>query len=156
MKIRPVRPADLPEWRRLRRLLSPGCPLRRHRLEMAELTRDPARSLVVVGERAPGRLGGYAEAMLREGVDGARAPVTAYLEGWFVEADLRGRGCGRRLLAAVQRWARNRGGRELASDAELGDDDAIAAHRALGFRETFRIVQFLKSIRSRPVRRLSG
>jgi len=36
---------------------------------------------------------------------------------------------------------------ELASDAELWNDVAIAAHRGVGFRETFRLVQFLKRVR---------
>ena len=83
---------------------------------------------------------------LRNGVDGAAREVTAFLEGWMVEADLRGRGWGRKLVAAAERWAWARGMAELASDAELGNAPAIAAHRALGFHETCRVVQFLKKL----------
>jgi hypothetical protein len=36
---------------------------------------------------------------------------------------------------------------EIASDAEIWNRKAIAAHQALGFRETFRDVLFLKKLR---------
>ncbi len=39
-------------------------------------------------------------------------------------------------------WLRIR----LGSDTELENEAAIAAHRALGFRETFRLVRFLETV----------
>jgi aminoglycoside 6'-N-acetyltransferase I len=146
MKIRALRETDFDEWLRLRRALWPGCGAARDRLEMEELRGQPERFGVLVLERGPGRLGGFAEVALRDGVDGAAREVTAYLEGWMVEADLRGRGWGRKLIAAVERWARARGMAELASDAELDNATGIAAHAAVGFRETYRVVQFLKKL----------
>ena len=41
-----------------------------------------------------------------------------------------------------------RGLDELASDVELWNEAGIAAHHALGFRETFRVVQFIKRVGS--------
>jgi hypothetical protein len=35
----------------------------------------------------------------------------------------------------------------LASDAEIWNKVGIAAHRRAGFRETFRVVQFLQRVR---------
>jgi aminoglycoside 6'-N-acetyltransferase I len=69
------------------------------------------------------------------------------VEGWFVEKALRGKQWGRKLIAAAGRWARQHGMAELASDAETWNRAGIAAHRAVGFRETFRVVQFLKRVR---------
>jgi len=154
MKIRELRKTDTAEWARLRRALWPDCKGARARLEMRELRGDPEKFGVIVLERRDGRLAGFVEVALRDGVDGAARKVTAFLEGWFVEADARGRGWGNKLIAAAERWARARGMVELASDAELDNAGGIAAHRAAGFRETFRVVQFLKRVgRGRARRR---
>ena len=50
-------------------------------------------------------------------------------------------------MAHAERWARALGYSELASDAEIDNTVSIAAHRALGFEETDRIVCFLKKLR---------
>ena len=47
-------------------------------------------------------------------------------------------------------WSKNeateRGYTELGSEAEQHNTAGIAAHRAMGFRETFRVTQFLKDL----------
>ena len=121
MKIRPARAADRAEWARLRRALWPDCRGPRAALEMRELLSDPKKFGVLVLDRAGGKLGGFVEVALRDGVDGAARAVTAYIEGWFVAPELRGKNWGRKLIAAAGRWARARGMVELASDAEAAD-----------------------------------
>ena len=74
------------------------------------------------------------------------SPRVGYVEGWYVDADLRGKGIGRALMARSEAWAKKMGFTELASDAELENDASIRAHGALGFRETFRLVHFVKSL----------
>lgn len=147
MRIRAATRADRAEWGRLRQTLWPDCKGPRAALEMREQLGDPRRFGVLVIDRGDGTLAGFIELALREGVDGAARETTAYVEGWFVEKDLRGRGWGGKLIAAAKRWARERGMTELASDAELWNRAAIKAHRAVGFRETFRVVQFLQRVR---------
>jgi aminoglycoside 6'-N-acetyltransferase I len=147
LTIRPATKKDFSEWARLRRALWPDCKGPRAELEMAELFRNPKRSGVLVIDRGDGTLAGFVELALRDGVDGARHETTGYVEGWYVEEPLRGKGWGRKLIAAAGRWAKARGMSELASDAELANEGSIAAHRALGFRETYRVVQFLKRLR---------
>lgn len=96
-----------------------------------------------------GSLGGFAEVSVRhDHVEGTDASPVAYLEGWYVEPDLRGAGVGRQLLAAVGRWAATRGFRELARDSELENQPAIEAHLRCGFREVGRNVQFVKPVAS--------
>lgn len=146
MKIRAANAGDEREWARLRRALWPGCRGPRALLEMRELRGDSKRFGVLVIDCGGGKLGGFVELALRDGVDGAAREVTAFVEGWFVEENLRGRGWGRKLIVAAEKWARARGMVELASDAELDNAVGIAAHRAVGFRETFRSVQFLKRV----------
>jgi aminoglycoside 6'-N-acetyltransferase I len=50
--------------------------------------------------------------------------------------------------SAPRKWARQRGLNELASDAEIANEESIRAHRALGFRETFRLVHFLRPVQT--------
>jgi aminoglycoside 6'-N-acetyltransferase I len=145
-RMRAATDADREEWGRLRRALWPDCKGARAELEMREQLSEPKKFGVLVIDCGGGRLGGFAELALRDGVDGAARETTAFLEGWFVEAELRGKGWGRKLIVAAGRWAKARGMVELASDAELENAEAIAAHRALGFRETFRVVQFLRRV----------
>lgn len=144
--IRLATATDRAEWGRLRQALWQDCTGPRAELEMRDLLSEPGKFGVLVIDGGDGRLGGFAELALRDGVDGAARETTAFLEGWFVEPDLRGRGWGRKLIAAAGRWARARGMVELASDAELDNAAGIAAHRATGFRETFRVVQFIKRV----------
>lgn len=146
-QVRDATARDFAEWARLRRALWPDCTGARLRLEMREQRSDRRKFGVLVLDRGDGRLGGFVELALRDGVDGAARETTAFLEGWFVDAELRGQGWGAQLIAAAEAWARARGMVELASDAELENTASIAAHAALGFRETFRTVQFLKRVR---------
>jgi aminoglycoside 6'-N-acetyltransferase I len=146
LHLRPATRADRREWARLRRALWPDCRGARAALEMRELLSDPKKFGVLVLDCGQGRLGGFVELALRDGVDGAARETTAFVEGWYVEPALRGHGWGRRLIEAARAWARARDMRELASDAELGNRRAIRAHRACGFRETFRVVQFLQRV----------
>jgi aminoglycoside 6'-N-acetyltransferase I len=51
-------------------------------------------------------------------------------------------------MEAAERWARDRGYADLASDALLENSLSHAAHEALGFDIVERIVVFRKSLRS--------
>lgn len=146
MLIRPLEPHDYSDWLRLRRALWPDCSEAMHACEMAAYAASSSTRAVFVLARENGRLGGFVEVSERDRVDGSMSPRVAYLEGWFVEPDLRGHGFGRSLVATAERWGLARGLTELASDAGLDNTQACGAHQALGFRETFRLVHFLKSL----------
>jgi aminoglycoside 6'-N-acetyltransferase I len=89
---------------------------------------------------------GLVEAHLRDYAEGADSQPVGYIEGWFVLPEFRKRGIGRALIEAAEGWARSRGCSELASDAQLDNQGSIEAHGRLGFRETERIVCFLKRL----------
>ena len=57
-----------------------------------------------------------------------------------------GRGIGRALVEAAEARARALGHDEIASDSELDNLKAIAAHRALGYEEIERVVCFRRSL----------
>src|SRR5438552_628039 len=114
-RIRAATLVDRPEWTRMRRALWPGCKGARAELEMRELLSDRKKFGVLVIDVGGGKLAGFIELALRDGVDGAAREMTAYVEGWFVEPTLRGAGWGRALVHAATKWAAARGMRELAS-----------------------------------------
>ena len=142
--VRKATDEDFPEWRRMRAALWPDCPEKMHELEMREQTAD-SDVAVFVYARNQG-LGGFIELSVRDRVDGSTSPRVGYVEGWYVDSDLRGQGIGRQLIREAEAWTRALGLTELASDAELTNAESIRAHEALGFRETFRLVHFLKSV----------
>jgi len=113
---------------------------------MADMAAWLARpdAVTLVAERAAGALCGFAEVGARAFADGCDTQPVAYLEGWYVDADVRHQGVGTALLRGVEAWARERGYRELASDTELGNRVSQRAHERLGFTEVERAVRYRK------------
>ena len=86
------------------------------------------------------------EASIRPWAIGCEARPVGYIEGWYVDGDVRRRGVGRALVEAAEAWARSKGCRQMASDAELWNDVSHQAHGALGYREVARLVLFKKDL----------
>ncbi|NOT61702.1 MAG: GNAT family N-acetyltransferase [Acidobacteria bacterium] len=89
---------------------------------------------------------GFIELNLRKYAEGCETDRIGYVEGWYVEPHVRRRGIGRALFAAGETWARAQGCTEMASDTELNNEVSFAAHRALGYEETDRIICFRKEL----------
>jgi aminoglycoside 6'-N-acetyltransferase I len=143
--IREAKPTDRAEWLRMRRLLWEDCPEDESLREIDGLLVSDVEA-VFVAERPEGGLCGLLEASLRSRADGCVTTPVGYIEGWFVDSDVRRRGIGGALVAAAEDWARSRGCRQMASDAELWNFDSHLAHGALGYEETGRVVQFKKDL----------
>src|SRR5262249_39023821 len=79
---------------------------------------------VLVAERPTGGLCGFVEASIRPFVDGCTTRPVGYVEGWFVDPDVRRQGVGRKLVTAAEEWAAGQGCVEMASDALLGNADS--------------------------------
>lgn len=91
---------------------------------------------------------GFVEASQRvDYVNGTSTSPVAFLEGLYVDPAYRRRGVARTLVDEVERWAATLGCVELASDSPLDNGVAHAAHRALGFEETERVVYFRRAVR---------
>ena len=106
------------------------------------------QSAVFVAEHPNGvGLSGFLETRLRNYADGCSTSPVAYMEGWYVDAEIRRAGVGAALVAASENWSRSLGLTELASDSELRNKLGQHAHLALGFQEVGRIVQFRKSLK---------
>lgn len=145
--IREVRPSDQPEWVRMRVALWPEGSAEEHTAETERMPGPghPELATVFVAPRAEGGLCGFLEMSIRSHAEGCGG-LTPYVEGWYTDPDVRGRGVGAALMAAAERWAAARGYREMASDALLENIDSHRAHAALGFAEVERAVHFRKDI----------
>jgi len=86
------------------------------------------------------------ELSIRPQAEGCHTDRVAYLEGWFVVPQARGRGVGRALVAAAEAWGRSEGCREFASDAQADNAVSAAAHQALGFSEAGQVRCFRKDL----------
>ena len=146
MKIRPLEPTDYDEWSRMRLALWPDQEPADLRREMEEILADP-RQPVFVAERPDGRLGGFLEASIHIDTYGCDTKPVGYIEGWYVDTDLRRTGVGGELMAAAETWAAAQGYQEMASDCEIDNLISLQAHQALGYEEVERLIHFRKWIR---------
>ncbi|HEY2595573.1 MAG TPA: GNAT family N-acetyltransferase [Chloroflexota bacterium] len=142
-RIRPLQPDDRHEHVRMRVALWPDADPADLAQEFDALLDDPDQA-IFVAERDSGGLCGMVEAGIRPFANPVDEQPCAFVEGWWVDADVRREGVGRALIAAVEDWARERGFHELGSDALLENEVSHAAHLALGFEERERTVAYRK------------
>ncbi len=102
---------------------------------------------VYVADRGNGSLAGFVEIGSRDYAEGCETTPVAYVEGWYVDPDVRRTGLGTDLLRAAESWALANGFSEIASDTELDNDVSLQAHVRLGFEEVERQICFIKSLR---------
>jgi aminoglycoside 6'-N-acetyltransferase I len=146
MQIRAIRPEDRREWVRMRDLLWPDS-LEDHERDTLEYFAWPDQSLATfVVDRLDGRLGGFIELGQRNYAEDCTTSPVAYIEGWFIDEDLRRQGLGTALVREGERWARERGLREIASDVVIDNEISIRSHKAIGYEEVVRIVCFRKDL----------
>jgi aminoglycoside 6'-N-acetyltransferase I len=138
-------PDDKPEWLRMRLLLWPDIAGTDEEREMDQMLADPMMPVFVL-DRADGRLGGFLEAGTRKYAEGCFTAPVGYIEGWFVDEDLRRQGYGHQLVRAAEDWARSQGMKEMASDTWLDNEASIRSHLALGYQETERLIHFAKTL----------
>ncbi len=146
MFIRPLTDADTAEWVRMRLGLWPELSTQELQTEM-QIIRADSSQVVFVAERPQGGLGAFVEVSLhREYVPGCDTSPVGYIEGWYVDADLRRQGLGGQLFATAEDWARRQGCQEMGSDCELKNDTSFRAHLALGYQEAERLIHFFKRL----------
>ena len=143
--IRRIEIVDKPEWLRMRLALWPDHTLEEFLFETDAMLADPMQP-VFVAVRQNGKPGGFLEAGTRNYAEGCKTSPVGYIEGWYVDADLRGQGIGAALVRAAEAWAREQGLTEMASDTWLDNEGSIRAHRKLGYEEVERAVHFAKKL----------
>jgi aminoglycoside 6'-N-acetyltransferase I len=141
MMVRAYAPSDRRGYQRMREALWPDCT---DADNDAWFAREDATTFVAT--RDDGSLCGFVEVGSRPYAEGCDSSPVGYIEGWWVEPDLRKRGVGRALLEAAENWARSRGYSEMASDALLDNQTSHAAHGRCGYSEVERLVMYRKSL----------
>jgi putative acetyltransferase len=152
--VRPICSEDAAEWLRMRSLLWPESPASEHAAEIRAYLAsgafpdcDPYLSMAVfVAIRLSTGLCGFVEVSIRSYAPGCTSRPVGYLEGWFVDADVRRLGIGKRLVAAAEQWTAAQKCQEMASDAHPDNAVSLAAHAALGFDEIERAVHLRKRL----------
>jgi GNAT superfamily N-acetyltransferase len=136
----------------MRALLWPDCPGEQHAKEITPFLGTesagwsaPFRVVAAfMAVRPAGGLCGFLEASIRPYAEDCESWPVGYVEGLFVDPDMRHHGIGRRLMAAAEQWAAAHGCREMASDAQIENEVSLKAHKALGFEESSRAVHLRK------------
>lgn len=106
---------------------------------------DPGQA-VFIASTEEGRRVGFVEAGTRTYGEGCETSPVGYLEGLYVDEDLRGLGIGSRLMETAEEWARQKGYKEMASDTWLENEASIYTHVKLGYQEVERLVHFVKRL----------
>jgi len=147
MLVRPVERNDRKSWLRMRDALWPSSS-GEHDDEvdqyLAGEAREPLEVLIAFDEKETPV--GMIELSIRPYAEGCETDRVAFVEGWYVDPDSRGKGVGATLISAAEDWARSQGCTEFASDIEIENVSSTAAHLALGFVETAVIRCFRKSL----------
>lgn len=150
MRIRAVEPPDAAEWLRMRSALWPSDD---HGAEIDEYFRSggsPLLTVIFVAERSSGGLAGFIELGLRPYAEGCESSPVPFIEGWYVDPDVRQTRIGSGLVRIAEDWARGQGYKEIGSDVEIDNDGSLAAHRALGYEEVTRLVCFRRELQADP------
>lgn len=145
LNIRLATADDKLEWLRMRLLLWPEVESSDLLQEMERILADPLTPVFVL-QRPTGGLGGFLEASTRKYAEGCVTAPVGYIEGWFIDEDLRGQGLGHQLVRAAEDWARSQGLKEMGSDTWLENEVSIRAHLAMGYEEVERLIHFAKTL----------
>jgi aminoglycoside 6'-N-acetyltransferase I len=145
--IREAGAGDAPAWVAMRAVLWPEGSATEHAQDVCNYFDHPRRAVAFLAFDVNGKAIGFAEATVRtDYVNGTDTSPVGFLEGWYVDPSGRSQGVGRGLVAAVERWTRQQGCTELASDAWLASVPSQRSHVACGFEETERVVCFRKRL----------
>jgi len=153
VKIRPARPADLEQLAPMLADLWPQSSPQEHAQELRQLLGDESHLVltmplaIFVAEISEEKLVGFVEVDLRSHADGCNpAQPVGYIEGWYVAADYRQQGVGKRLIEAAEDWCRGHKCIEMGSDALIDNETSQRAHEALGYEVVDRCVHYRKSL----------
>lgn len=143
--IRKASKRDTDDLAELAMLLWPGHTLQELLVTFDKLLETDSAALFLVFEN--NQAVGFAQCQLRRDyVEGTESSPVGYLEGIFVKAAQRSKGCARALLEACEAWSAAKGCREFASDCALDNDASRQFHLRAGFAEANRIICFTKKL----------
>lgn len=108
------------------------------------VSKDDARFFLKYNQDIPI---GFAQCQLRyDYVEGTDSGPVGYLEGIFIKEEYRHKGYAGELLSECEKWAKEKGCKEFASDCEIDNNSSYGFHMAMGFEEVNRIICFTKKL----------
>jgi aminoglycoside 6'-N-acetyltransferase I len=149
LRLSPATRRDVAVWRAMRADLYAGIDESFNEFEMALILDAADRACLIVHAPNDDAVG-FIEVSLRNVVDGCLGVPVGYIEGIYLIPSWRGLGLGPVMIQAVAEWFRSEGCRDMATDAELENEDAQQFWSDLGFEETWRIVQYRKPLGEPP------
>lgn len=144
MKIRKVAEKDKSQWVALRAQLWPRAELDELRDEVDKMLEDINWG-IFVAERE-GKIIGFIECSIRDKAPACETNRIGYIEGWFVVPQFRNQGVGARLVEYGEKWAKEMGCIEMASDTTSEYPLSPDVHKALGYQEVKRKFYYWKSL----------
>ena len=146
IRIQMATPADKTHWLRMRQQLWPGHDAQEHLQEMDAILAKSTDQPVFLAFREDGTPCGFLEGGKRKYAEGCETSPVGYIEGWYVDMDVRRMGVGTALVEAMEHWARKHGLAEMGSDTWLDNQVSITAHTQLGYTEVERLAHFAKKL----------
>lgn len=149
--IRPAAPSDLSALAAMCHLLWPDANAGEHARELTPIlggnSPGPMPEIFFLAQDGEGRPIGFIQVDLRSHADGCDPALpVGFVEGWFVYPEFRRQGIAAQLLKEAERWAREHGCREMASDTWIDNLDSQEVHSALGFEVVDRCVHYRKQL----------
>lgn len=80
-------------------------------------------------------------------VEGATSSPINYIEGIYVNPKYRKLGVAKQLVEIGEKWGKEKGCTQYASDTRFGNEESIGFHKKSGFKEVNRVICFIKEIK---------
>ena len=145
MLVKPVTEQEYDDWLRLRMALYPEITEDGHRLEMQAVLADGEQACCYVAHLEEKAVG-FLEVAIRDWAEGCDTKNVGYLESVYVDEFFRRSGVAGGLIQAAEKWARDHGAAEIASDVDINNDEALGMHHHMNYEEVGRSVLFKKKL----------
>ena len=146
MQIRKATENDIEQWSQMRTALWPDTP-DHHIREINDYFAGDSIDIVEVYIAELDKMCiGFIELNIRNFAEGSRQSQVPYVEGWYIKPEYQNKGYGKALMQQAEQWATTLGYKELASDTQWDNEKSIAMHKNMGYKETERVVCFLKTL----------
>lgn len=79
-------------------------------------------------------------------VEGSNSSPTGYIEGIYVKPEFRKSGIAGKLLSEGEKWVKEKGCKQIGSDAYLDNKGSFDFHLSVGFKDAGKLVTFIKDL----------
>ena len=137
------------DWLRLRMVLWPDASKEIHEKEIRAMLSNPKRFITFIAYDSSNLSIGFIEASIHEIIDeGCVVKNIGYIEGWYIEPEYRKKGIGAELVKTAEKWASEKGLKEMAVDTNLDNIQSQSAYQALGYKEQDRFILYRKVLKT--------